>query len=273
MLKKLWILNFFSISFSVEDAFEAAGDTLMAATVCRIIKSKYPNIKLNLITKFPDLVRDDPCLSSLNSKKTYFFLRCWYLETVSRKEAIINVLMETLAKVNIIDYQFKAEVYLQAEERFLAAKRLSSGMDLKPKLAFSTLSKEQVKNWPRENWFLLLKSLTNFWDLIHLGDDREPHFPFVHRFAGRLTMRESMAILSQCDLYVGPDSFLMHAANGLAIKSVILFGGARPASCLGYSNNTNLVTNLDCSPCWLHDSRGDICPHDIKCMKMLTVDQ
>ena len=37
----------------------------------------------------------------------------------------------------------------------------------------------------------------------------------VKRFAGKLTMRESAAILAQADLHIGPDSLLMHMANGV----------------------------------------------------------
>ena len=71
-------------------------------------------------------------------------------------------------------------------------------------------------------------------------------------------MRESAALLSKADFFVGPDSLLMHVANGLNIPSVIIFGGSRPVNCFGYPQNINLTSNPDCSPCWIHEGY-DLC--------------
>ena len=91
----------------------------------------------------------------------------------------------------------------------------------------------------------------------------------VKRFAGKLTMRESAAVLAQTDLHIGPDSLLMHIANGLEIPSVILFGGSRPVQCLGYDQNINLSNSPDCSPCWIHEGY-EKCTHMVKCMNNIS---
>jgi ADP-heptose:LPS heptosyltransferase len=267
-------LNLGRARLTVEDAFGAPGDALLAVTVCRILKDKYPHIRINLVTHWPELVLHDPCLDTINGPKSYFVLRFWYPETVARKEREKNVLLETLQKAGITDYDYHARVHLTAAERSKGAQLLG---ELRPdaieRLAFSTLSKEHVKNWPQDRWVELLERLGSRFELIHLGDDREPQFPGVKRFAGKLSIRESMVILSQCQVYMGPDSFLMHAANGLDVPSVILFGGSRPPACLGYEENTNIYVPMPCGPCWLHDSRGDICPHGVVCMEGIGVDE
>jgi len=274
ILRRLWVINASHGWLSVLDSFAAPGDTLLATTVCRTLKQHFPRLRLNLITQWPDLVRLDPCLDAVNATETYFTLRFWYLETVTRKEVSTNVLMETLSKVGITRYNYHCRVHLDATERQAARARLADESAIgRPILAFNTLSKEKVKNWPQASWTVLLQRLSEDFTLIHLGDDREPVFKFVVRFAGQLSMRESMAVLSHCKAFVGPDSFLMHAANGLDIPSVILFGGARPSACLGYSGNINLYMPMPCSPCWLHDSRGDVCPHDIECMRRISIDK
>ena len=79
-------------------------------------------------------------------------------------------------------------------------------------------------------------------------------------------MRESAAILSQASYFIGPDSLLMHIANGLNIKSTIIFGGSRPVGCFGYSENVNLRSTPQCSPCWIHEGY-ESCDHELKCMK------
>ena len=74
-------------------------------------------------------------------------------------------------------------------------------------------------------------------------------------------MRESAAILSKAVHFIGPDSLLMHIANGLDIPSTIIFGGSRPVDCFGYSENINLASAPQCSPCWIHTGY-ESCSHD-----------
>jgi ADP-heptose:LPS heptosyltransferase len=110
--------------------------------------------------------------------------------------------------------------------------------------------------------------MSNF-SVIQLGDESEPFFSNVTRFAGNLSMRQSAAVLSCAQIFIGPDSLLMHIANGLNIPSLILFGGSRPAECFGYDQNTNLVTKPECSPCWIHQGYEE-CKNDLICMKELS---
>jgi ADP-heptose:LPS heptosyltransferase len=278
MLRHLGLLSAVGGRLTVLDSFGAPGDTLLAATVCRILKERFPRLRINLITRWPDLVRHDPCMATLNEQEDYFTLRFWYLETVARKETKTNILLETLRKVRISEYSYRASVYLTQEEKQWAALRLSGtggggDGDRRPGLAFCTQSKERVKNWPERHWRELVDRLADDYSLVHVGDEREPHFRGVQRFAGMISMRESMSVLSHCQAFLGPDSFLMHVANGLDIPSVIIFGGARPAACLGYASNTNLYVPMACGPCWLHDSRGDVCPHGVACMDKVSVDE
>jgi ADP-heptose:LPS heptosyltransferase len=135
------------------------------------------------------------------------------------------------------------------------------------------MSRELVKVWRFDYWEQLVERLTSLFTVIQLGDEREPFFPKVLAFGGRLTKRESMAVLSHATVHVGPDSFLTHAARGLSVPSVVIFGGSRPVGCFGYEQNVNLAVNLECSPCWLHNSVGQFCPHEMECMKLVSVDQ
>ena len=85
-------------------------------------------------------------------------------------------------------------------------------------------------------------------------------------------MRESAALLSISKLFIGPDSLLMHIANGLKIKSIIIFGGSRPVECFGYEENINLSCSPVCSPCWIHESH-ETCSYDLECMRAISVQQ
>ena len=83
-------------------------------------------------------------------------------------------------------------------------------------------------------------------------------------------MRESAAILSKASYFIGPDSLLMHMANGLYIPSTIIFGGSRPVGCFGYSENINLSSAPQCSPCWIHEGY-EICTKHMKCMEEIAL--
>ena len=82
-------------------------------------------------------------------------------------------------------------------------------------------------------------------------------------------MRESAAILSKASYFIGPDSLLMHIANGLYIPSTIIFGGSRPVGCFGYSENINLSSAQECSPCWIHKGYEE-CKNDLICMNKIS---
>lgn len=169
-----------------------------------------------------------------------------------------------MLKLGIDHYDYKATYYLSEEEK-IWAKQETSQSD-KPILAICTKSKEPVKNWPEANWLKLIQNLKANFFIIQLGDDKEPSFKDTYRYAGKLSMRESAAILSTANYFIGPDSLLMHMANGLDIPSTIIFGGSRPVDCFGYSQNVNLSSTPQCSPCWIHEGY-ESCDHELKCMK------
>jgi ADP-heptose:LPS heptosyltransferase len=269
MGRVLWLVNLFRGRFTVFDAFGAPGDTLLTAIVCRHVKQRYPRIRLNILTPNPELIRHDPHIDEINQPESYCCLWQWYLDHVEHKEGKSNVLSSTFRQIGIARYDYRSGVYLTQDERE-TGKRLLGETRL-PVLAFNTLSKEPVKNWTLESWLALLDKLAGRFELVHLGDDREPVVPGVRRFAGFLGMRESMAVLAHARLYIGPDSFLMHAANGLNVPSVIIFGGSRTPENLGYPENVNLFVEMPCGPCWIHDYKGERCAHDFECLRRISV--
>ena len=67
---------------------------------------------------------------------------------------------------------------------------------------------------------------------------------YPYRYAGKLSIRESAAILSHASYFIGPDSLLMHIANGLNIKSTIIFGDPAPLAVLVTRKTSILVILL-----------------------------
>ena len=267
---KLRSLNERKKWLTVIDRLGAPGDALISANVIRCIKAQYPELRINCITPHPELIRLDPHIDSINQKETFYSFDSTYWELIVRKEKSQNIIEHNMLRLGVEQYDYKASYYLSEEEKEWA-KQETNQFD-KPILAICTKSKEPVKNWPEANWSELIQNLKANFSIIQLGDDKEPTFEGVHRYAGKLTMRESAAILSNACYFIGPDSLLMHIANGLDTPSTIIFGGSRPVGCFGYSENINLHSNPECSPCWIHQGY-ESCGHDFMCMTAISVEE
>jgi ADP-heptose:LPS heptosyltransferase len=271
LLRNLWLLNLFRGRLTVIDQFGGAGDTLMTATVCRVIKQWFPRLRINCATRNPDIIQFDPSMAEINGPTGLCYLSFEYLGIVDSKASDGNILAASLNLVGINDYEYKARIYLRDEEIAQARRRIPATGQ--PVVTINVMSKELVKVWRLDYWRELIARLLHDFTIVHLGDDKEPLIPGVLPFGGKLNKRESMAMLAIADVHIGPDSFLMHAANGLKVPSVIIYGGSRPPTCLGYDDNRNIFVKLECSPCWLHTTKGETCPHDMKCMSMIGVDE
>ena len=259
----LAFLNQLRAPLTVVDRLGAPGDALLTAIVIRNLKQSFPKLKVNCITPHPELLKLDPAIDNLNGPESFFSFDSSYWDLVRRKDSSTNVVTQSLRKVGIVTCEYKARFYL-SEKESQWGKAQTKGLR-RPLFTLNAASKEPVKTWPLENWRKLLPDLLAMGDVVQLGDEREPDLRGTVRMAGKLTMRESAAVLSQADLHLGPDSLLMHVANGLDVPAVILMGGSRPVSCLGYADNENLSSTPSCSPCWIHQGY-ETCEHDVKCM-------
>jgi hypothetical protein len=253
---------------TVRDLFGTPGDTLLTGTVCRHVKQRWPGLRINCATANPDLLLHDPNVSELNGRPGLFVLDFWYLELIERRDNTRHALAPTLSSVGVETTDYDARVYLTEEERGWARRMLEPTP--RPRIALNQRSAQPAKNWPRRHWDALLPGLRERGSLVQLGDQSEPVQEHVARFAGRLTRRESMAILAECDIFVGPESFLMHAASGLNVPAVVIFGGRTSPVVSGYAVNRNLYTDLPCSGCWLSGHPGSECPHDLACLEAIS---
>jgi len=268
--RKIASLNKAKGWLTVIDRLGAPGDALITANVIRCIKNKYSHLKINCITPHPELIRSDPSIDSINCKESFYSFDSTYWELIVRKEKSQNIIEHNMLRLGIEKYDYKAGYFLSEEEKEWAKQEITQFQ--KPILAICTKSKEPVKNWSKANWLDLIQNLKAKFSIIQLGDDKEPVFDGVFRYAGKLSMRESATILSKANYFIGPDSLLMHIANGLNIPSTIIFGGSRPVDCFGYSENINLSSAPECSPCWIHDGYEE-CQQQFKCLSHTRVPQ
>jgi heptosyltransferase-2 len=86
--------------------------------------------------------------------------------------------------------------------------------------------------------------------------------------SGRTTVRQLMALIKRCRLFITNDTGSMHIAAAFQVPLVAIFGPTNPATTSPYGPGHELVRHpVECSPCLLRE-----CPIDHRCMTRVTVD-
>jgi lipopolysaccharide heptosyltransferase II len=90
-----------------------------------------------------------------------------------------------------------------------------------------------------------------------------------HNMAGKLSLKQSGALIAQAKFVVCNDSVPFHMARGVGTKAYVLFGPTDPGM-FSYDQKAILIyAALSCSPCSLHGDRK--CPlGHFNCMRQLT---
>jgi hypothetical protein len=158
---------------------------------------------------------------------------------------------------------------LTAEER--AAGRLAPRQIVMHSSGMSAHTVMRNKQWFPERFQGVADALRGDYTIVQLGARDDPPLEGCVDLRGRTSLRESAAILANAVLLVGQVGFLMHLARAVDRPAVIIFGGREMPWQSGYSCNTNLATQLPCSPCW----RWSACHHEVEreCMRRIEVDE
>ena len=92
----------------------------------------------------------------------------------------------------------------------------------------------------------------------------------IQNLAGRTSLQEAVALMSQADKAVANDSGLMHVAAGLGVPIVALFGSTSPDYTPPLSEKAVIIkADIDCSPCFKRD-----CPFGhYKCLEEMAPDR
>lgn len=86
--------------------------------------------------------------------------------------------------------------------------------------------------------------------------------------SGRTTVRELMALIKACGLFITNDSGPMHIAAAFGVPLVAIFGPTDPVTTSPFGKGHELIRKpVDCSPCLLRE-----CPIDHRCMQGIGID-
>lgn len=152
-------------------------------------------------------------------------------------------------------------------------------MEYKDYIVFATGASKETKKWTENNFGNLAKKLyeKNGKKVILIGGKEDiEKSERINRISenscinlsGKLSLKESGALLSLAKFLVTNDSGPFHIARGIDCKTFVIFGPTSPEM-FEYDENSILIyKNSDCSPCSLHGDKK--CPKKhFDCMENL----
>jgi ADP-heptose:LPS heptosyltransferase len=169
------------------------------------------------------------------------------------------------------------ELHLTEKEQTWAKGRLS---DLKGKrVAFDIFATWVSRQWPAERFTQVVSALTEMGvQTVELGKKVEDNLgnyvtkkrlPVTLDLFNKLSVRETAAILSECDLLVGNDSGLMHLAAAVGTPQVAIYT-ISPWWSRAYWNTTPVFTPKPCNiECGMQCVRKEKCINDIQVESVL----
>lgn len=90
----------------------------------------------------------------------------------------------------------------------------------------------------------------------------------VINLAGKTSLRELMALIQTCHLFLTNDSGPMHVASALGIPLIALFGSTSDTTTGPYNGGHVIHKRVPCSPCYRRE-----CPIDFRCMTRIEVQE
>ncbi len=167
---------------------------------------------------------------------------------------------------------YKPIYHVRDDEKAATSKWLFKG---RPNLAIQPRASIPNRDYPGQLWGeVILELEKRGWGILligrkgqipPLGDKMKS--PFIRNLAEEdLSLRESVAVLSQCDAFAGVDSSFNHFAAALDIPSVSLFGPFKwQTRAAHYPLNTALTGPGDCAGCSWHMHNGRMFPPNKPC--------
>jgi len=151
-------------------------------------------------------------------------------------------------------------------------------MDGQSLVAIAPGARRPCNLWPTERFAAVCDNLTAGGSavvLIGAADDSSMCEQIrggggATNLAGKLSLRESCALLRRCDLLIGVDSGPQHLAAAVGTRCVALFSQRNQRRRWYPHGRHHLVLegSVQCHTCLL-----DTCPYDNRCMKQITVEQ
>lgn len=124
-----------------------------------------------------------------------------------------------------------------------------------------TDSNRQGRTWSAKSWIELANILkTIYGGTIFISgspDEKEYHSKIAEQiqgavlYSGSLSIAQTMALISKCDVFISGDSGPLHIASGLGVNAIGLYGSTNPKNVAPYGQKGFVVEPaMRCKYCW-----------------------
>jgi heptosyltransferase II len=191
------------------------------------------------------------------------------------KEHLVETYKRLLAPLRIPISDTKPQVFISKEEReaakeLLIQRHAPKGVDIvgiNPGAAYGS-----AKCWLPERFREVMDKILQKTDAYILCFGDKAGTDLAHRIcegmpsrvinlAGQTNLRELIALIDQCTVFLTNDSGPMHIAAALKKPLVALFGSTNEIATGPYQHGRIIHKHVDCSPCYKRT-----CPIDFRCM-------
>ena len=276
---------------------EALGDSLMVTALARGLKKAFPELRVAVASRRPELFAHNP---HLGESRGWHLWRTRYTVQAGYNREELAGRGAGVALEHVVQIQWRAlwnelarggffeqagsevpaapvtdgvhpELFLTEAERArgreLAGKGAAGGKPVVLIGGGGKLKPTHNREWGYANYQALVDLLAPHVRLLQVSGD-EPL-----RVAGRplpalgsLPPREAAALMACSDAVLVQEGGLMHLARAVNAPTVVIYGGYVLPEQTGYAEQVNLWARPECSPCI---AGAQNCPH-LKCMVEIT---
>ena len=219
-----------------------------------------------------------------NNFRSLFLNRALPLPSTIETQHLVKTYQDLLKPFNIATSDISPKLYLTSEELSTARNFLKNhGIDLSHHILVGVnpgAAYGSAKCWLPERFEKVTQELLKnpAIHIIYFSDnsgsalvnDICKNFPErVINLAGKTNLRELLALISVCSVFLTNDSGPMHIADAIGTRLLALFGSTSDVKTGPFHHAKNVIhKHVSCSPCYKR-----VCPIDFKCMKNISVEE
>jgi len=262
---KLFFLLFDPSCIFVGKTTGGIGDALMTTAQIRLIKNRFPQKKIVVETKYPELFVNNPYVYFAVNKhimKTKRHIKRYYIIDSTHQEHILKQVIKSTG-LEVKEFDLQLDLFFSKEE----IKWQKENFDFSY-ISICPSGKQDFcanrKEWGIDNFQKVVNAFSDM-KFVQIGGKETPLLENVIDKRG-LPIRKSAGIIKQSLFFLGLEGGLMHLANAVHTPAIIIYGGFILPESSAYPENITIYNKVDCSPCYISYQRMADCP-SMKCMK------
>lgn len=243
------------------------GDELNMIPIVKALYEKYDGEKVTVNSRFPTIFKNNPYVGEDMLGAVY------QLRFACTKEELSMHMIDHYARICNVEVKDRdLTIYFATSDKVWVPHNVFK------KVAIDTWAGWPTRRWLDNRWAGLVNELQDVSILaVEIGSAWHDCFNSKRNFRlskanytfyDKLSLRETIYLLSRCDAYIGCDSAGSHLAAAAGIPSFTLFGPVNPE--IRVHEKTIPIYTDTCHDCW--DKIAETCPKNNHiCMESISV--